>query len=364
MGTVILVVVASKSLAALFKEHIEAKMGIDVVVAHRAAVARRLIEADTSRFFLALVSIDLPDAPNGEMVDDSLAQGVPTIVLADHYDQTLQQRVVHKGGLDYFVTDNIGVVDAILHAIHRVRRNRDMRLVVVDDSRSSRQLVAKLLRRYGFTVLEADHGGAAMALLAQQGVQLVITDYQMPVMDGLQLVKKMRANYSRDAVAVIGLSSVENRTLATQFIKAGANDFLIKPFQPEELLCRVYQNIDIIDRHTQLQQLLEQHRSVLDNALDAIITIDAAGRITDYNRAAQTMFGYDRESVLHRYLVDIMVPEPFKQRHREALARRVLDPQCHTLQRRLEMPGLCADGRHIDLQIALIAIQQPGQQQE
>ncbi|MBF0158000.1 MAG: response regulator [Magnetococcales bacterium] len=356
----ILIVEDSKSLAVLFKDRIESRLGIEVVVAYRADEARRMMAGRPPPFFLALSNIVLPDAPDGAIIDDILSQGIPVMVLTGTYDRALHEHILRKGGLDYFVKDNIGVVDSVIHAIDRIRRNRTVQVIVADDSRSSRRLVADALRRYNFVVLEADHGLDALALLAHHPAQLVITDYQMPKMDGLQLTKKIRTHYSRDTVAVVGLSSVEDRSLAIQFIKAGANDFLIKPFQSEELLCRVYQNIDMIERHADLHQLVTQHQSILDNALDAIITIDAQGRVLDYNPAAQALFGYTRDTIVGRDLADLIVPEPFRQQHRQALARWQDNPAA-TLQRRIEMPALRADGRTIELQISLTRVTHNGQ---
>ena len=72
---------------------------------------------------------------------------------------------------------------------------------------------------------------------------MVITDMEMPNMDGIALTNEIRKNYSRDQLAVIGISGAANGIHSARFIKNGADDFLRKPFCPEEFYCRITQNI-------------------------------------------------------------------------------------------------------------------------
>ncbi|MBF0177469.1 MAG: response regulator [Magnetococcales bacterium] len=350
----ILVVEDSHSFASLLQSRIRSSLALDVVRTGTLSETRACLQGGSQRFFLAVLDLNLPDAPNGEVVDLVLAQKVPAIVLTGTFKKEFQDRIREKGVLDYFVKDNIGVIDAVIHAVDRIRKNKHINILVVDDSRSVRRAISGLLTRFGFHPLEAEDGQMALAVLESNPVHLVVTDYQMPQMDGIQLIKKLRTRHSRDEVAVIGLSSFGDRDLAVQFIKAGANDFLLKPFQPEELLCRVYQNIDTIERRHELESLLERHRSVLTHALDAIITIDAQGVVLDYNPAAENLFGYERDKILRKNIGDCIIPKASLELYRAGLSRWSApgsDPSA--LRRRFEVQGHRADGEIIDLQVAL-----------
>ncbi|MBF0370750.1 MAG: response regulator [Magnetococcales bacterium] len=357
MGS-ILIVEDSKSFASLLKQRIQVALGYQVVLATSLENAREVLEnhLDTD-FSLALLDLHLPDAPDGEIVDLMLSRSIPAIVLTATYKKKLQEKILKKGILDYFVKDNIGVVDSVIHAIDRIRRNRGHHILVVDDSRSARGLVCHTLKRYGFHLLEAKDGLEALEILNREPISLMVTDFKMPEMDGLQLMKKLRTHHSRDKVAAIGLSSATDPGLAVAFIKAGANDFLVKPFQPEELLCRVYQNIDIIERHQELQQMVTRHQSVLDNALDAIITIDHAGRVLDFNPAAEELFAYTEKQAAGQDIADLIIPPHLREPHKNALVRSQ-SGQEGELRRRFELPGQRSDGKVIDLQISLTAIKQ------
>ncbi|MBF0285430.1 MAG: response regulator [Magnetococcales bacterium] len=348
-------------MASLFKSRIEQALGVEVVLAASFAAARKTLESSPIPFALALLDLNLPDSPDGEIVDYVQSLGVPSIVLTGSYQKNVRQHVQKKGVLDYFVKDNIGVVDAVIHAITRFRRNKRVRLLVVDDSRSSRKMLSQFLAQYGFSPLEAEDGRQALEVVARHGADVIISDYEMPGMDGVGMLKKLRTRHSRDDVAVIGLSSHTDQNLAVQFIKAGANDFLAKPYQPEEMLCRVYQNIDMIERRRELEQLVERHRSVLTHALDAIITTDDEGRVLDYNPAAEALFGAPREEILGESVVRFIAQPEGRRICLETLAQlRAGERDALGLRRRLEVQGQRADGKIIDLQVSLITILEHG----
>jgi diguanylate cyclase (GGDEF)-like protein len=75
---------------------------------------------------------------------------------------------------------------------------------------------------------------------------MVITDYNMPEMDGFELTVKLRQKFGKDRLSIIGISGAEDDYFTAKFIKLGANDFLKKPFGTEEFYCRVTQNLELL----------------------------------------------------------------------------------------------------------------------
>jgi PleD family two-component response regulator len=74
----------------------------------------------------------------------------------------------------------------------------------------------------------------------------MITDYNMPDIDGFELTRRIRANIGSHELRIIGVSSSSNRLLSARFLKAGGNDFMLRPFIDEEFYCRVNQNLDTL----------------------------------------------------------------------------------------------------------------------
>jgi PleD family two-component response regulator len=74
----------------------------------------------------------------------------------------------------------------------------------------------------------------------------MVTDYNMPDMDGFELTRRIRATTGSHELRIIGVSSSSNRLLSARFLKAGGNDFILRPFIDEEFYCRVNQNLDTL----------------------------------------------------------------------------------------------------------------------
>jgi two-component system chemotaxis response regulator CheY len=108
--------------------------------------------------------------------------------------------------------------------------------LVVDDSSSMRQMVAYTLTQAGFTVLEGGNGQEGLDKLAGQKVALIITDLNMPVMDGLEFIKQVRAKplYKFTPVLMLTTETTDSKKQAGK--AAGATGWLVKPFNPQNLL--------------------------------------------------------------------------------------------------------------------------------
>jgi PleD family two-component response regulator len=120
-------------------------------------------------------------------------------------------------------------------------------VLIVDDSATARALLSSRLKRYNFRVSVAESGGKALEILkANRDIGLVITDYNMPDIDGFELTRRIRANIGSHELRIIGVSSSSNRLLSARFLKAGGNDFMLRPFIDEEFYCRVNQNLDTL----------------------------------------------------------------------------------------------------------------------
>jgi diguanylate cyclase (GGDEF)-like protein len=78
-------------------------------------------------------------------------------------------------------------------------------------------------------------------------IKLVLVDSKMPIMDGYAFVEQARLNFSKDELIIIGISGSDDPRIAVKFLKAGANDFIAKPFNYEMLLCRISRNLDMLD---------------------------------------------------------------------------------------------------------------------
>lgn len=111
-------------------------------------------------------------------------------------------------------------------------------IMTVDDSASVRQMVSFTLRNAGYDVVEAADGEDALARLHGK-VQLILTDLNMPRMDGIELVRRVRAHASYRFVPILLLTTESQETKKQAGRAAGATGWIVKPFQADKLLAVV-----------------------------------------------------------------------------------------------------------------------------
>jgi len=239
----------------MLARRITADLGFEAVIASTRAQAEALLDSDTA-FIAALLDINLPDAPNGEVVDMVLERGVPAIVFTGEMDDALRQRFWSKHIVDYVLKQNMENVEYMLSLVERLHKNPGISVLVVEDSRSARNLISTMLRAHRYNVLEAVSGREALdQLAAHPDIRLIISDYNMPGMNGLELAREIRRHHPKDALAIIGVSGAEGASLSARFLKSGANDFLRKPFGSEEFYTRVTQNVELMEYIAQIKEL-------------------------------------------------------------------------------------------------------------
>jgi diguanylate cyclase (GGDEF)-like protein len=254
----VLVVEDSRTFAGLLARGIQKELGLEVVLADTLDMARRLL-AGGMRPLAGLLDLNLPDAPAGEIVDLVVDYDVPVVVFTGEVDENLRQRIWTKPIVDYVPKESPDNVAYVLDTVHRIMRNPAMPVLVADDSPTMRAYLAELLRARCFPVLEAADGTEALEMLeAEQGVRLVITDYDMPGLDGFELVRAIRRTTTRQDLAVIGLSGADDESVSALFLKHGANDFLNKPFSTEEFHCRVMHNVEMLENFARIRDLSQR----------------------------------------------------------------------------------------------------------
>lgn len=252
----VLLVEDSRSVRAMLGGYIRRLENVTLAEAATLAEAKALLDARSSPYFCAILDLTLPDASGGAVVDLVRSYGVPIIVLSGSVDESIRTAVRERRVIDYMVKDGAASLEDVAYLIGRLRQNREMRVLVVDDSASYRHHLCTLLKQYCFPVSVATDGTEALRVLAETpDVALVLTDVNMPGMDGLELVRRIRTRHHRENLAIIGLSDAMRMDIAIAMLKAGANDFLNKQFQPEEFYCRVVQNINMIGYMRELRDL-------------------------------------------------------------------------------------------------------------
>jgi two-component system chemotaxis response regulator CheY len=115
-----------------------------------------------------------------------------------------------------------------------------MKFLVVDDSSTMRRIVINTLAKAGYSEFaEAGNGSEAVDQLTKHTVDCVITDWNMPVMNGLEFVKTLRANANTRSVPVLMVTTNAAKADILEALKAGVNDYVVKPFTPDVIKAKI-----------------------------------------------------------------------------------------------------------------------------
>lgn len=145
-------------------------------------------------------------------------------------------------------------------------------ILVVDDSRAQRAMVGKMLRGWGHDVVEADCGARAMEICRERRIDLVLTDWMMPGLDGPGFCSAFREFKGREPGYVILLTAQTERQKVAEGLDAGADDFLSKPVHPVELRARVRAGQRIIAA----QSAVTSSNRLLTRALEELTQVHSA----------------------------------------------------------------------------------------
>lgn len=125
-----------------------------------------------------------------------------------------------------------------------LRENKLASVLIVDDDPDVRRLVEMKLELEGLLTITASNGEEALAALENESVDLVVLDLMMPVMDGLEACRRLRADQRFTDLPVLMLTARAHYTDVEKGFEAGATDYVVKPFSPRELLARVRSILD------------------------------------------------------------------------------------------------------------------------
>ncbi|HSQ42812.1 MAG TPA: diguanylate cyclase [Fibrobacteraceae bacterium] len=182
---------------------------------------------------------------------------IPIIIVSDGLPVESSLLLRAENVLDYIMDYGVHNYGHIISLLRRAQFHSQIRLLVVDNEPSVRNLFCNLLKKHGFQMLQAKNGREALEILAEHPeVRLVLTDMEMPGMDGATLIPIIRERHNKQELPVIGLANPNDDSEAVQFLRLGANDVLTKPpMALHEVLVRVTQNLALAEAFEEIVEL-------------------------------------------------------------------------------------------------------------
>ncbi len=244
----ILIVDDSKTILNGLKNTIESKLGIEVYAAASMKECADLILQFKGKFSLALLDYGLPDAPNGEIIAFVKKFNIPSIVLTGTTLDKDHDIFKNENLIDYIIKNGSYAIDYSVSVVERFIKNSNIEVLIIDDSKTFAAKMGALCKKYNLNAIVNYGGKEALQTLKQRpNIKLVLVDYMMPEMNGLELTMEIRKTYKKDELIVIALSGMSEKEVVASFLKYGANDFLYKDFSNEEFFARVNGNLDLLE---------------------------------------------------------------------------------------------------------------------
>lgn len=173
-----------------------------------------------------------------------------------------------------------------------------MKILVVDDDEIALAVVKKILENDKYEVVLAEDGDSALEILRSNEIRVVISDWNMPKVTGIELCRQIRATHTSGYTYFILVSARSSKEDLVQGLSAGADDFISKPFEPAELLARVHTAERVVGMDKDIRQSEGRNLALLGAIPDAIFRVRADGIILDYKASSNDLLGVTSESVV------------------------------------------------------------------
>ncbi len=199
---------------------------------------------------------------------------------------------------------------------------KPIKVLVVDDTATNRQILQVFLRKLGMDVVLAEDGAQGVAAYERDQPDIVIMDVMMPVMDGYEATRRIKALSGERWTPVLFLSAMDSEENLVAGLDAGGDDYLPKPVNFVVLDAKLRSLTRALAMQRSLDDERQRAAAISDNLIDGVITIDDHGLMQSCNPAVENMFGYARSEMIGRN-VNMLMPEPYHSEHDGYLAHYV-----------------------------------------
>ena len=248
-GKRMLLVEDSRMFATVLKHGLEKAHGVEVTHCASLEGLRHAVEAGEGSYALAVLDLNLPDAPNCEALEYVLSQNIAAIVFTGSFNNSTREDILCRQVVDCVIKSQPDSIAHVISLVDRALTNSKTNVLVVDPDAASQAALLAQLRQQQFCVTAASSGTEALHLLdTRDCFDLVVTDFALPDMPAYRLLAELRQRYGEDTLGVIALASAEDRQHAARFLQCGGTEFIPKPFLTDEFNSRVFQVANIQKR--------------------------------------------------------------------------------------------------------------------
>jgi len=287
----ILIIDNSNVTISLFKKILTKELGMEVLVSKSIEDTKELLSEHN--FFMAITNLYLLGVKGNENLDILASYKVPTILFSSQIESELLEDDRYPNVIDYVFKDANGI-KYITRLIEAIEYCSYKKVLLIDDSATTLSLTEKMLKKISLRVLKAKDGVEAFEMLeTHNDISLILSDYHMPNMNGLEFVKKFRSEIKNADIPVLIATSELDQAIKIQFYKYGVNDLIQKPVLEEELKFKLINTF--LDKKRYEENLAKSE--MIENYVITSRT-DTNGIIMNVSKAFCEISGYSKEELV------------------------------------------------------------------
>jgi PAS domain S-box-containing protein len=222
---------------------------------------------------------------------------------------------------------------------------------IIDEDRHNVDVLRDLLERNGYAVRWTASGTDARAAIPAADTNLVLLDAHVSDVDAFALCNELKQHRETAFIPVMFMTAAGDAEARVRGVELG-DDLITRPFETREVLARVERQVTVSKVRMALRESEAKFQSVMESAIDAIISGDVSGRIRSWNSAATVLFGFTEKEALGQP-IELIIPERFRARHQEGLHRVAAGGPHHVIGRTVELAALHKSGHEFPVELSL-----------
>jgi len=224
-------------------------------------------------------------------------------------------------------------------------------IIILNDNPIDADVLQELLANNGYRVVKEAKGKSAISNISKEKPNLVLLGDSLPDMNPFSLLAKLKQSKQTKYIPVVFLASHHDTDTRIKGVELG-DDLITKPFEAREVLARVERQVTVSKVRMALQESETKFRSVMESAIDAIISADVAGIIRSWNNAAAALFGYTENEAIGQPL-ELIIPERYRKLHQTGLQRVSSGGPSRVIGKTVEVAAQRKNGSEFPVELSL-----------
>lgn len=224
-------------------------------------------------------------------------------------------------------------------------------VLIVDNDPANCGKLQEILENDGYAVDRTACGKDTLEAITSAEANLVLLDTHLPDTNPFELLNELKRNEKTRDIPVIFMTTQDDAETRAKGIESG-DDLIVKPFDTREVLARIERQVTVSKVRMALRESEAKFRSVMESAIDAIISGDDEGIIRSWNSAAAALFGLTEIEVLGQP-IEVIIPERYRESHKQGIRRVSSGGPSHVIGKTVELSAIRKNGTEFPVELSL-----------